>query len=96
MSQLIPNEVPTWTIDWVNKVFTFLNDIDYITTLVFDWAEYTTFIVDSINKNLVTLVDAPTVSIYADYYPIASTVVVDSTVTFWDIKNKVWNLLWTL
>jgi hypothetical protein len=51
-------------------VFTFLNDIDYITTLVIDGAEYTDFTVDSNNKKVVTLVDAPILNIYADYYPL--------------------------
>lgn len=94
MSQLIPNEIPSWTIDGVNKVFTFLNEIDYITTLTFDGAEYTNFIVDSNDRRIVTLVDAPIVSIYADYYPLITQTDVSTTCTFWDIKEKVWNLLW--
>lgn len=92
MSQLIANEIPVWTIDGVNKVFIFINDIDYITQLTFDWAEYTDFVVDSINKKQVTLVDAPIVSIYADYYEITSIADWSDDCTFWDMKEKVWEL----
>ena len=93
MSQLIPNEIPKWTIDWANKVFTFLNDIDYITQLTFDWAEYTSFVVDSVNKKQVTLTDAPIVSIYADYYVATVIASWSDECTFWDIKSKVWALM---
>jgi len=86
----IRKETPTWTINWVNKVFTLLNTPDFIDDIFFDWAIYTTF---TLVGNVITLVDAPTVSLFVDYESVASTVVVDSTVTFWDIKNKVWNLL---
>lgn len=94
MSQLIPNETPTWNIDWVNKVFTFLNEIDYITTLTMDGAEYTDFVVDTSDRRIVTLTDAPIVAIYADYYVYNAPAEVDTECTFWSVKSKVWDLLW--
>lgn len=93
MSQLIPNEIPSGDINGTNTVFTFLNDIDYITTLVYDGAEYTNFVVDPVIRNQVTLVDAPISAIYADYYVLQSTVEVSTDCTFWDIKSEVWSLL---
>lgn len=92
MSQLIPNEIPSGVVDGVNKVFTFINDIDYITQLTLDGAEYVDFTVDSTNKKQITLVDAPIVSIYADYYPFTTTSTEETECTFWDIKQKVWSL----
>jgi len=86
----IRKETPTWTINWVNKVFTLLNTPDFIDDIFFDWAIYTTF---TIVGKILTLVDAPTVSLFVDYESTTDEVVIDSTVTFWDIKNKVWNLL---
>lgn len=87
---IIANEIPSWVIDWVNKSFTFLNEIDYIVTLTVDWVEYTSF---STSWAIVTLTDAPVYSIYADYYAKNSVIPVTTDVTFWDIKSKVWNLL---
>lgn len=87
----IIKEIPSWAIDWVNKVFTFINDIDYINDLWFDGAIYTSF---SVNGNQITLTDAPTISIFADYFPLNSVIPVTTDVTFWDIKSKIWALLW--
>jgi len=87
---VIRKEVPTWAIDWVNKTFILLNTPEYIDDIFFDGAIYTTF---TLVWKIVTLVDAPTVSLFVDYQSTADEVIVDSTVTFWDIKNKVWNLL---
>lgn len=86
----VRKETPTWTIDWVNKVFTLLNTPEFIDDIFFDWAIYTTF---TLVGKVITLVDAPTVSLFVDYESVPDVVVVDSTITFWDIKNKVWNLL---
>jgi hypothetical protein len=94
MSKLVVNETPAGLINWVNKVFTFINDIDEMVTLVFDWTEYTDFVVNSLNKKQITLVDAPIYALYADYYPLTSEITEDTTITFWDIKTKVWSLLW--
>ena len=87
----IYKEVPSGTIDWVNKVFTFVNNIDYIDDLWVDNVIYTSF---SISWNTVTLTDAPTTDIYADYMPAWSEIPVTTDITFWDMKQKVWTLLW--
>jgi len=87
---VIRKEVPTWAIDWVNKTFTLLNTPAYIDDIFLDWSIYTTF---TLVDKTITLVDAPTVSLFVDYESTIAEIVVDSTITFWDIKNKVWNLL---
>jgi hypothetical protein len=87
----IIKEIPSWAIDWVNKSFTFLNSINYINDLWMDWAVYTSF---TVTWNIVTLADAPLYSIFADYMPTGSIIPVTSVITYWDIKSKVWNLLW--
>lgn len=86
----IYKEVPSWAIDWVNKIFTFINPITQIDDLWVDNVIYTSF---SISWNIVTLADAPTLAIYADYVTIWSDLPVVSDVTYWDIKSKVWSLL---
>ena len=87
----IYKENPSGAIDWVNKVFTFLNNIEQIDDLWVDNVIYTSFVV---NGNQVTLTDAPTLSIYADYLTAGSEIPVSTDITFWDIKSKVWTLLW--
>jgi len=66
----ISNETPTGTIDWVNKVFTTSQNIDQIDDIWIDWAPYFNY---TFIWNTVTLTDAPTVSIYIDYYTEAPT-----------------------
>ena len=61
---VIRKEVPTWTIDGVNKVFTLLNTPKYIDDIFMDWAIYTTY---SLVGKVITLIDAPETSIYVDY-----------------------------
>ena len=87
----IYKEVPSGAINWVNKVFTFLNNVSQIDDLWVDNVIYTSFVV---SWNQVTLTDAPTLSIYADYLTAWSEVPVTTDITFWDIKSKVWALLW--
>jgi len=86
----ISKEVPTGTIDGVNKIFTLSNTPQYIDDIFFDGAIYTTF---SLVWKVITLADAPTIALLVDYESTEDEIVVDSIVTFWDIKNKVWNLL---
>ncbi len=86
----IRKEIPSWTIDWVNTVFTLLNDVDFVDDLWIDWAIYTSF--TRIDK-VITLTDAPIVSIFVDYKSWTTTVPVDTDCTFWSMKTKVWKLL---
>ena len=83
-------EVPTWTIDWVNNVFTLLNDVDYIDDIFVDWAIYTTY---TRSWKVLTLSDAPVVAILVDYHTWTATTPVTTDCTYWDIKTKVWSLL---
>ena len=90
--KLIPNEFPAWSVDWVNKTFTFLNEIESMVTLTVDGVEYLWF---TVNGNQITLIDAPLYEIYADYYPKnTATEVIETEITLWDIMSKVWYLLW--
>ena len=84
-------EIPTGVIDWVNKVFTLLNDVDYIDDIFYDWwvtSDYTRV------WKIITMTYAPQSSIYVDYYDKTAQSITTSTYTFLDIKNKVWALLW--
>ena len=38
--------------------------------------------------------DAPTTSIVVDYYDSSTTVTIDTTLTWWDIKAEIWGNLW--
>jgi len=62
----IPNEVPTWAIDWINKIYTFSKPIFQFDDLWVDWAIYINFTVTW--TYTILLVDAPTLSIFWDYY----------------------------
>lgn len=64
MAQIISNEIPSGVIDSSNKVYTLSYNALQITNLIVDWVEYFDFITS--NKTL-TLTDAPTLSIRADY-----------------------------
>ena len=87
----IRKEIPTWNIDWVNKVYTLLNDVDYVDDIWIDWAIYTGF---TLVWKVLTLSDAPTTSILVDYKTADSTTIVTSTCTLWDMVSEVWTLLW--
>lgn len=60
----IPNVIPSWAIDWVNKIFTLPNPIIEIVDAVFDWVEYFDF---TFSWNTITLDDAPTATFRVDY-----------------------------
>lgn len=87
----VAKEIPSWVIDWVNKVFTLLNDVDYISDVYYDWVITTDF--TRVDK-VITLTYAPTLSIFVDYNTTTADSIVSTTCTFWDIKEKVWALLW--
>jgi len=87
----IRKEIPAWSIDWVNKIYTLINDVDYIDDIFIDWAIYTDF---SVVWKIITLTDAPTLSIYVDYKTTSSSTVVSSWVTLWQIITEVYRLSW--
>lgn len=62
----IPKEIPVWAIDGVNKIFTLSKNIDQLDDVFVDWAIYTDISITWGNQ--ITLSDAPTVSIFVDYY----------------------------
>ena len=87
----IPKEIPSWVIDWINTTFTFLNDIDYITSLYVDGAIYIDFIREW--ARTVILTDAPTSTIFGDYYTADSILPIETNTKLWDVKTKIWRLL---
>lgn len=58
-------ETPSWSINWSNITFIVAKEIDYISNIVVDGVEYSTWY--SFSSNTITLSDAPTVSIYVSY-----------------------------
>ena len=94
MSNFIYNEIPSWSVNWTNKVFTVINDIDKIEE-VFIWgAAYRSL---SFSWNTITLVDAPPIgtSISVDYFIAGITPTPSSsTVTFLEVINDVYEKLW--
>jgi hypothetical protein len=86
----IKKEIPSWVIDWVNKVFTTLNNIAQVDDIFLDWAIYTTF---SYVDNVITLDDAPNISLFVDYSTSIENSDVWTDITLWDILTKIWNLL---
>ena len=92
MSQIISNEVPSWTIDGVNKSFSTANTILSVVSLSVDGAEYYWFTFDS---QTLTLTDAPTLSIRVDY--IATWTNANpalNIVTLTDLLDATYKVLW--
>ena len=87
----IPKEVPSWVIDWVNKIFTLLNDVNYIDDIWYDGSITTNF---TRVWKIITLSFAPQSSIFVDYVTWVVPVIVNDDCNLLDIKTKVWALLW--
>lgn len=66
MAQIISNEIPSWAINGVNKVYTLSVVWHSIISLSVDWVEYYDFTFVT-NTQTLTLVDAPTLTIRVDY-----------------------------
>jgi len=64
----VSNETPSWAVNWSNMVFTSLNPISKIDEIYVDWAIYLNYTLEWADVSKITLSDAPTVSIYLDYY----------------------------
>lgn len=86
----IPKEVPVWVIDWINTTFTLLNDVDYITSLYIDGAIYNDF---TNSWKIIILTDAPTSTIFVDYYTADSILPIETNTKLSDVKTKIWRLL---
>ena len=90
MAQLIINEIPVGDIDGINKVYTLANDIQAITDLLVDGAEYTGY---TFSWTTITLNDAPTASILSDYISWNTTSGTFYWTTLGDIKTEVYLLM---
>ena len=86
----VTREVPSGAINWVNKTFVLLNSPSSIDEVWMDGANYLDYV---IAWNILTLTDAPTLSITVDYSYGVTSVPVNSVVTLWDIKSLIWTLL---
>ncbi len=86
----IKKEIPTGAIDGVNKVFLLANAPSQVDDVFMDGAIYVSF---TVVGNVLTLSDAPTLSLYVDYDYAGGSSVVDTTVTFGEIIQEVWDLL---
>ena len=86
-------EVPTWIIDWVNRNFTLLNEIESVDDVFMDWAIYVDF---RIVWRTLIFSDAPILSVYVDYISKDwnDNFSVDNTITLWKIITEVYNLTW--
>lgn len=81
------DEVPTWVINGVNKVFQLLNTPTQIIAINLDGADYINY---TFVWNVITLSDAPIATITVDYFYGSVYIPVTSTVTLWDIISEVW------
>ena len=75
----VSKEVPTGAINGINKTYLLLNPVDYINEIFVDGVVYTTF---SLVGNVLTLTDAPSASIFVDYYTGTNNPLITSTITF--------------
>lgn len=85
------NEAASGTINWVNKVFTVVNQIATIESLRIGYVEYTNF---TYTWNTITLADAPTVingGVYVDYFYSTSTNTFDSVNLIYD-ETLIWEV----
>lgn len=89
----IIKEVPVWLIDWVNTIFTLKNDVESIDDIFLDGAIYTSY---TLKWNILTLSDAPLVSLFVDYESKVNTISekISTGITLWDIVSEVYNLTW--
>jgi len=86
----INDEVPTWAINGVNRVYQTLNTPSKMVAVIVDGADYKDY---SLYTNILTLTDAPTASIYIDYFYGVTPTPTTSDVTLGDISDKVYSLL---
>jgi hypothetical protein len=86
----VSKEIPSGAIDGSNKVFIWLNTPSQFDDLWVDGAIYTQY---SLLGNVMTLVDAPTLSIFGDYSYGPAEITAASSTTLGEIKAKVWSLL---
>lgn len=90
----IYNETLTGTVDWINKVFTTLNDIDKLEEVYLGWAAYRDV---TYTGNVITFTDAPPVGAWqptADYFlaPVPSSAPSDD-VTWGELKTEAYDIL---
>lgn len=90
-TKYIAKEQPRGDINHKNKIFTLKNDVYKVDDLWLDWAIYNNYTVD---KNILTLEDAPMVSLYIDYYTLLWRRNINTGITFKDIKKELLRLIW--
>jgi hypothetical protein len=88
----IVKEIPTWAINWVNKVFTLLNTPSQVDDVFVNGLVTTAY---TLVWSVITFTTAPIYSVLVDYTTWTTTAIDYWQDTFIDIKNEIWDLLWT-
>jgi len=90
MLKLIENEIPSGVINWINKEFTTSWFIWYVTNVVVDWTEITSWYTYALNK--LTLAIPATVSITISFFYREERVIMGNwEVTMWDLIEEVYD-----
>lgn len=92
MSTFIFNETASWVVNWVNKTFTVINQIEAVDEVNVGWADYDDF---SFTWNTIVLADAPTIALWSptvNYFKLDPVVpiVVGSAITLDDFLDDVY------
>lgn len=94
----IVDEIPSWTIDWVNKVFTIVNTpVTNWLTLFLNWLAQTTGVDYALVWTTITFVSAPPLLSNILAKIIITIEVIqnsDSLLTLWDITTKIYTKMW--
>lgn len=94
----IVEEIPSWTIDWVNKVFTIVNTpVTNWLTLFLNWLAQTSWVDYALVWTTITFVSAPPLlsNILAKIIiTIEVTSTSDSLLTLWDVITKIYTKMW--
>jgi hypothetical protein len=90
MATFVAKEVPVGTIDGFNKTFQLANAASQIDDVFIDGAVYVDF---AINGTILTLTDAPSLSVFVDYWYGGTPTTGDVTATYGEMKAEVWALL---
>lgn len=94
----IVEEIPSWTIDWVNTVFTIVNTpVTNWLTLFLNWLAQTSWVDYALVGTTITFVSAPPLlsNILAKIIvTIEVTPTSDSLLTLWDVITRIYTKMW--
>ena len=90
MSKYEFDEIPSWAVDWVNKIFTLIYEIERIEEVYIWWAAYRSF---SFSWKNIILQDAPPTgkTISVDYFwADAPQPIISTDVSLWEVISDVY------